>query len=87
MHFHHGFGDEGRGANPAQAEAGHRVGLGEATKEDRALLHPGQRSEAYLLDAVDEAVIDLGSRGLLRSYFCSARRLPLSMTAPVGLDG
>ena len=59
VHLHHRVDQARRGADPAEAPAGHRVGLREAAEEDRALLHARDRREADVLDAVDEAVVDL----------------------------
>ncbi len=59
VYTHHGVRDGRRGADPAEAPAGHGVGLREAAEQDGALLHPGQRREANVLDAVDQSIVDL----------------------------
>ena len=60
MDLRHGA-DEGLVAERvADAPARHRVGLGEAVEEDRALLHAGQGREAdVLLAAVRQVAVDL----------------------------
>src|SRR3989304_974615 len=50
----------GAARQPTHPPAGHRVGLGKAAHQDRAVAHPGQRREGPMaIVAVCQAVVDL----------------------------
>ena len=76
---HHRVDQFRRSAGVADAEAGHRVGLGKAVQKDRALGHPGQRRDADVfplerqlgvnLVGDHQQVVPFGQAGDLHQHF------------------